>query len=75
MKEKIKEIALQVGGSHYPEVGGDNLQKFADLILDECIDAVNQADTRSIVYTSFDKDRADTIKSIVVNAIKKRFEK
>lgn len=36
MQEKIKEIALQVGGSHYPDVGGDRLEKFAQLIINEC---------------------------------------
>lgn len=36
MHPKIKEIALQAGGSHYPEVGGETLEKFAELVVKEC---------------------------------------
>jgi hypothetical protein len=36
MNEKIKELALQAGGSHYPDVGGKTLEKFAELIVKEC---------------------------------------
>lgn len=74
MKQKIKEIALQAGGSHYPDVGGELLQQFADLLLAECIDAVNNADVRSITYTTFDKDRSDAIKKLVVKSINERFK-
>lgn len=36
MNNKIKEIALQVGGSHYPEVNSQLLEKFAFSIIEEC---------------------------------------
>jgi len=36
MNEKIKELALQAGGSHYPEVNSKQLEKFAELIIREC---------------------------------------
>jgi hypothetical protein len=36
MHEKIKEIALQAGGSHYPDVNSMQLEKFANLIIQEC---------------------------------------
>lgn len=74
MKQKVKDIALQVGGSHYPEVGGELLQKVVDLVVAECIDAVNTADVRNIVYTNFDKDRAEYIKAAVVKSINERFK-
>jgi hypothetical protein len=74
MKNKIKELALQAGGSHYPEVGGETLQKFADLVLAECIDAAKNADTRNIVLTTFDKSQADGVKTAVVNSINERFK-
>jgi hypothetical protein len=74
MKEKIREIALRAGGSHYPEVGGELLQKFADLLLAECIDAVEKSDTSQIVYTTFDKGMADSIKAINIKAITERFK-
>ena len=37
MNERIKELALQAGGSHYPDVGGKTLEKFAELIVQECL--------------------------------------
>lgn len=36
MNKKIKELALQAGGSHYPDVGGKTLEKFAELLVTEC---------------------------------------
>lgn len=74
MREKIKDIALQVGGSHYPAVGGDLLQKFADMVIAECIDAVNNTDVRSIVFTTFDNAMANDVKSKSVESIKARFK-
>lgn len=40
MNKKIYQIALQTGGSHYPDVGGDLLEQFALKIINECIVAV-----------------------------------
>jgi hypothetical protein len=37
MKPKYHNIALQVGGSHYPTVGGDLLNQFGDAVVQECI--------------------------------------
>lgn len=34
--KKIYDIALQVGGSHYPDVGGELLEKFGEMIIKEC---------------------------------------
>jgi hypothetical protein len=36
MNKKIKELALQAGGSHYPTVGGKTLETFAELVVREC---------------------------------------
>ena len=36
MNEKIREIALEAGGSTYPEVNTTQLVKFAELIIREC---------------------------------------
>ncbi len=40
MNERIRELALQAGGSHYPEVGGELLQKFAELLIKDCASKV-----------------------------------
>jgi hypothetical protein len=37
MKNEIfRRIALEAGGSHYPEVGGDLLEKYSELLIHEC---------------------------------------
>lgn len=37
MKNKVfHDIALQAGGSHYPGVGGELLEKFAELLVKHC---------------------------------------
>jgi hypothetical protein len=36
MNARIKELALRAGGSHFPEVGGQNLERFAELLILEC---------------------------------------
>lgn len=33
---KLFEIALQTGGSHYPSVGGELLEKYGEAIIREC---------------------------------------
>lgn len=35
MNKRIEELALQAGGSHFPTVGGANLEKFAELLITE----------------------------------------
>jgi hypothetical protein len=48
MNEKLREFALEAGGSHYPEVNPMQLKKFAELIIRECADIINhRADTCS----------------------------
>lgn len=37
MNEKIHNIALQVGGSHYPTVGGELLEKAILMAVGECM--------------------------------------
>ena len=39
MNERIQELILEAGIIHYEE-GGDLLEKFAELIVRECIDIV-----------------------------------
>ena len=51
MKDVITEIALAVGGSHYPSVGGDLLQKFADALVKECIKIVEETPQHCAITT------------------------
>jgi hypothetical protein len=72
-KELFKEIALQAGGSHYPEVGGDLLNKFADLLLKEVLIAIENTD-RTHAYTTFDKAMIDDTIEKCKQSIKNKFD-
>lgn len=54
MKKVFHDIALQVGGSHYPEVGGELLEKFGDMIVQKCIDVLESGDYRGSTFTTYD---------------------
>jgi hypothetical protein len=55
MKQKIHNLALEAGGSHYPTVGGANLEKFAELLIEECIRVV-EATPLHCANTTFQED-------------------
>lgn len=72
MKTKIKELALQAGGSHYPDVGGDLLQKFADLMLAECIEVVKNTPLHC-AYTTHDLIAVQCTIEKSIEELKKHF--
>lgn len=72
-KEHIKEIALEAGGSHYPEVGGDTLLRFAKLLIEACIDAVENTSTTH-AYTTYDKGVIDATIDKSAQAIRDKFD-
>lgn len=71
-KEIFKEIALQAGGSHYPDVGGATLEKFAELLIEACVDAVENTSTTH-AYTTFDKSIIDATIAKSAQAIRDKF--
>lgn len=40
---KFAEIALEVGGSHYPDVGGRLLERFGEAVVEQCAVLVERA--------------------------------
>ena len=73
MKSVYKELALQAGGSHYPEVGGDLLEKFADLLVSECVKAIEQT-PRHAAFTAFDVGVVEKTIELSVKQVKDKFE-
>ena len=73
MKQKIYNIALQAGGSHYPGVGGDTLQKFAELMLEECITVVKNTSTQC-AYTTHDLPVVECTIAQSVEALRDHFK-
>ncbi len=57
MTNRVYEIALQTGGSTFPEVNSVQLQRFAELIVEECAKLAEE--DSSYPYKTFgDKIRA-----------------
>ena len=72
-KEILKEIALQAGGSHYPEVGGATLEKFAELLVKECIRTIHTTPTHCAI-TTFQLDIVECTIAKSIEALEKRFD-
>ena len=53
MKQKIHDIALAAGGSHFPGINSDTLEQFAKLLIEECIRVVENTPT-TCAYTTHD---------------------
>lgn len=49
-------------------------QKLIDLVVEECISAVENTDLRDITYTTFDKDRVAYCRSQIMKNVKKVME-
>ena len=56
MNKRIHELALQAGGSHYPDVGGKLLEKFAKLVVESVLDEVKDR-----AYYTGDRDWSDDL--------------
>ncbi len=52
-KELLKELQLQAGGSHYPDINPHLQEAFARLIVQECIKAVRKSG-RQCAFTTHD---------------------
>lgn len=69
MRDKIKEIALQAGGSFYPDVGGELLEKFSDLLIAECIKAIQETPNHHCL-TTWEINFSETTKLECIEHIK-----
>lgn len=70
MNERIKELAEQAEFSEKDlHIQGDNFQKFADLLIDECINMVGSAPIHHC-YTTFDKSMAEGTKHDIIKFLK-----
>ena len=73
MKNKIKELALEAGGSTYPEVGGRILERFAELMLEECVIAIKNTGTQC-AYTTHDAGVVQCTIQKSVDALRDHFK-
>ena len=69
---KVTELALEAGGSHYPSVNRDQLESYTRLVLAECLSAIETA-PRNHVCTSFDQGQHEASIQRVKESISQRF--
>ena len=63
MKKEFEQLALAAGGSHYPKVGGDNLESFGRLLLEECLLTIHSR-TINEVHTDWEAGYNAALKKI-----------
>lgn len=71
-KAKVHQLALEVGGSHYPSVNSDLHEQMVKSVVRECIVALNNT-SRDHVYTTFDQGQYEATLAKAEMAIKERF--
>jgi hypothetical protein len=71
MTERIKELAEQAGYKDFEYA--IIAHKFAELIIKDCIVAVEQMDTMKGA-TTYDKDLVDSVKHHCAQAIERKFK-
>ena len=64
MKKEFEHIALLAGGSHYPQVGGDNLSLFGQLVVEDCIEVIG-ARTVAEEHTDWENGYNAALKKVV----------
>jgi hypothetical protein len=60
MKPVYHDIALAVGGSHYPSVGGRLLEQFGQLVVQRCM-ALADAETARRIAQEFGIEQEKTL--------------
>jgi hypothetical protein len=71
-EDKVNQLALEVGGSHYPNVNPQLHRQLVKLVVDECLSAVDSASRRH-VYTTFDVGQHEASLESAKKAINERF--
>jgi hypothetical protein len=72
MKDIYYNIALQVGGSHYPNVGGDLLEKFGDLLVQEILQTINDS-PKHCAFTTYDMNMVQCTVNEMTKKVKDKF--
>jgi carbamoylphosphate synthase small subunit len=72
MNENIKRL-MREADYPAPEIAG-RAQMFAKLIVGECVLAILATDTRSLVYTTYDRGVVNSVISKVVDSVRDHFK-
>jgi hypothetical protein len=70
LKSIYHDIALQVGGSHYPEVGGELLSRFADELVRRCAE-MNKQQMYELTGVIIDSTDGEGFDEVCLNTVKR----
>lgn len=70
--QKVHDIALEVGGSHYPTVNPELHKQMVKMVVEECLAAADESN-RNHVYTTYDRDMHLGTVAKIKDSIKERF--
>jgi hypothetical protein len=70
MKQIYHDIALQVGGAHYPEVGGQLLERFADELVRRCAE-LNKKQMYELSGVIIDSTDGEGFDQVCLNTVKR----
>lgn len=74
MKTRIKKLALEAGGSTYPEVGGAILEKFADLLIKDLLQEIDDANVNHCCGTTYDLSVAQCTREKILKHLCTEYE-
>ena len=63
MRNEFEHLALLAGGSHYPQVGGENLDLFGRLLVEDCVEVIG-ARTIADEYTEWENGYNAALKKV-----------
>jgi hypothetical protein len=64
MRKEFEHLALLAGGSHYPQVGGENLDLFGRLLVEDCVEVVAER-TIADEHTEWENGYNAALKKVV----------
>jgi len=71
MNELMKKLALEAGGSHYPDVNTKQLVYYTELVVRECYQAVLDV---PMYYNDYRKQIEDAVVQNCARAVLERFD-
>ena len=64
MRKEFEHLALLAGGSHYPQVGGNNHELFGRVVVEDCVEVVG-ARTIAEEHTDWETGYNAALKKVV----------
>ena len=68
MREQFKELALEAGGSFFPDVNSTQLEKFGELVVQKCVKVIDD-NIPVLDHNEMQEDYAKGYNNAMINCI------